>query len=315
MSAEKLKSRHILGIYHLDRDEINLILDTAERMKEISRRRIKKVPALRGVMVVNLFYEASTRTRLSFETAEKRLSADSLNFSKSTSSAVKGETLKDTVLNIEAMDPDITVIRHISPGVPQMLTKLCKGSVINAGDGGHEHPTQALLDALTIRDNKGRIEGLKVSLIGDIKHSRVARSNILLLNKMGAEVTVCGPRTMMPPGIETLGVRVEYKIEDALRNADVVMMLRVQLERQSAKLFPTTREYFKLYGLTAERLRLAKKDVIVMHPGPMNRGVEIDSDVADGPFSVILDQVSNGVAVRMALLYLLFGGSENELAD
>ncbi len=315
MSIDKLKNKHILGIYHLDEEEITLILDTAEQMKEISERRIKKVPALRGIMVVNLFYEPSTRTRLSFETAEKRLSADSLNFSKATSSASKGETLRDTVLNLEAMAPDITVVRHTSPGVPQMLTKLVKGSVINAGDGAHEHPTQALLDALTIREHKGKFKGLNISLIGDIQHSRVARSNILLLTKMGANVTVCGPHTMMPVGMEKMGVKVEHSIEKALKGADVVMMLRVQLERQSAKLFPTTREYFRLYGLNSERLKLAKKDVIVMHPGPMNRGVEIASDVADGSFSVIMDQVSNGVAVRMALLYLLFGGSENELAN
>jgi aspartate carbamoyltransferase catalytic subunit len=291
----------------LSSDEIELILDTARSFREVSDRPVKKVPTLRGKTVVNLFFEPSTRTRSSFEIAEKRLSADSLNFSASSSGLVKGESLVDTALNLQAMAPDLIVIRHGHPGVPKMLAERVPAGVINAGDGAYGHPTQALLDAFTIREEKGRIEGLKVAIVGDIAHSRVVRSNIELLNTMGAEVTIGGPRTMMPVEAETLGVRVAYTLEDAIRGADVVMMLRVQLERQNKVLFPSTREYFSLFGLTRERLRAAKRDAIVMHPGPMNRGVEIASDVADGSRSVILDQVANGVAVRMAVLYLLSG--------
>jgi aspartate carbamoyltransferase catalytic subunit len=257
--------------------------------------------------VINLFFESSTRTRSSFEIAEKRLSADSLNFSTAGSSLTKGESLIDTTLNLQAMAPDLIVIRHAHPGVPHMLAKRVDAGVINAGDGAHEHPTQALLDAFTIREHKGRIAGLKVAIVGDIEHSRVVRSNIHLLTKLGAEVTVAGPRTMMPAAVERLGVSVAHTLEAAIEGADVVMMLRIQLERQSRTRFPSVREYFRLFGLTAERLRRAKEDVIVMHPGPMNRGVEIASDVADGPFSVILEQVGNGVAVRMAVLYLCSG--------
>ncbi len=273
----------------------------------MAQRPIKKVPTLRGKTVVNLFFEPSTRTRSSFEIAEKRLSADSLNFSGSSSALVKGESLLDTARNLQAMAPDLIVIRHGHPGVPHMLARRIEAGVINAGDGAHEHPTQALLDALTIRQHKGRLEGLTVAIVGDIAHSRVVRSNIHLLTKMGATVRVAGPPTMMPAAIETLGVEVAYTLEEAIAGADVVMMLRIQLERQGKKLFPSVREYFQLFGLTRERLKAAKRDAIVMHPGPMNRGVEIASDVADGRDSVILEQVANGVAVRMAVLYLLSG--------
>ena len=277
-------------------------------MRSIAARPIKKVPALRGRMVVNLFFEASTRTRFSFETAEKWLSADSLNFSVKGSSVEKGESLLDTARNLQAMSPDLIVIRHGSPGVPHFLARHLKAGVVNAGDGAHEHPTQALLDALTIRQRLGRLEGLSVTICGDIAHSRVVRSNIWLLTKMGARVTICGPPTLLPPRIEEMGVTVTTAFDAALDGADVVMMLRMQLERQGHSLFPSLREYFRLYGLDAKRLSRTKAGAIVMHPGPMNRGVEIASDVADSERSVILDQVSNGVAVRMAVLYLLLGG-------
>ncbi len=299
--------KDLLGIADLSAAEIQLLLDTAESFREVSLRPIKKVPTLRGRTVVNLFFEPSTRTRSSFEIAEKRLSADSLNFSSATSGLVKGESLVDTALNLQAMSPDLIVIRHGHPGVPHMLAKRVAAGVINAGDGAHEHPTQALLDAFTIRQHKGGFEGLKVSIVGDIEHSRVVRSNVLLLHKLGAEVTVAGPRTMMPVGVEALGARAVYSLREALEGADVVMMLRVQLERQSQAAFPSAREYFELFGLTQARLKAAKRDVILMHPGPMNRGIEIASDVADGRYSVILEQVANGVAVRMAVLYLLSG--------
>ncbi len=265
------------------------------------------MPTLRGKTVVNLFFESSTRTRSSFEIAEKRLSADNLNFSASGSALSKGESLVDTALNLQAMAPDLIVIRHAHAGAPHLLAKKLKAGVINAGDGAHEHPTQALLDAYTIRRHKGRLGGLKVAIVGDIEHSRVVRSNIHLLTKMGARVTVAGPRTMMPVGIERLGVEVAYTLADAIRGADVIMMLRIQLERQGRMAFPSIREYFELFGLTAERLKGAAEDVIIMHPGPMNRGVEIASEVADGPYSVILEQVTHGVSVRMAVLYLCAG--------
>jgi len=303
-----LRSKDLLGIEPLSPEEIVLLLDTAESMREIGHRAIKKVPALRGRMVVNLFFEASTRTRFSFETAEKWLSADSLNFAAKGSSVEKGESLLDTARNLQAMSPDLIVIRHGSPGVPHFLARHLKAGVVNAGDGAHEHPTQALLDALTIRQRFGKLSGLRVLIAGDIAHSRVVRSNIWLLNKMGAKVAVCGPPTLLPPRIEELGVEATTDFDAALPGSDVVMMLRMQLERQGSALYPSTREYFRRYGLTAERLRRARPEAIVMHPGPMNRGVEIASDVADSGRSVILDQVSNGVAVRMAVLYLLLGG-------
>ena len=301
--------KDLLGIADLEPWEIDLILNTAETFREIADRPIKKVPTLRGKTVMHLFFEASTRTRSSFEVAGKRLSADTINFSSSSSSLTKGESLIDTAENLAAMSPDLLVIRHGHPGVPQQLASRLEAGVINAGDGAHEHPTQALLDALTIRQHKDSFQGLKVSIIGDIEHSRVVRSNIHLLNKMGAEVTVAGLRTLMPVAVEKLGVRAVYSMEEALEGADVVMMLRIQLERQTGKIqFPSIREYFDLFGLSRERLNLAHEDAIVMHPGPMNRGVEIASDVADGSRSVILEQVANGVAVRMAILYLLSVG-------
>ena len=304
----KFTRKDLLGIKELSVEEIQLILDTAESFMEVSEREIKKVPTLRGKTVVNLFYEASTRTRTSFEIAAKRLSADAVNISSSSSSVVKGETLIDTARNLEAMNPDIIVIRHSASGAPHLLSRMIKQSVINAGDGAHEHPTQALLDMLTIRQKKGRIEGLKVAIIGDIAHSRVARSNIYGLRKMGADVSVGGPAIMMPRDIQQLGVTAHHRIQDAIQDADIVMMLRIQIERKAASVFPSLREYAKFYGLDREKLKCAREDALVMHPGPINRGVEISSEVADGPSSVILDQVSNGVAVRMALLYLLAGG-------
>ncbi len=312
MSGISWQRKDLLSIADLSPDEIQLILDTALSFREVSTRPVKKVPTLRGKTVINLFFEPSTRTRSSFEIAEKRLSADSINFSSASSGLVKGESLVDTALNLQAMAPDLIVIRHGHPGVPKMLAERVPAGVINAGDGACGHPTQALLDAFTIREEKGRIEGLKVAIVGDIAHSRVVRSNIELLNAMGAAVTVAGPRTMMPVEVEKLGVRAAYDLEDGIRGADVVMMLRVQLERQEKILFPSVREYFRLFGLTRERLRSAKRDAIVMHPGPMNRGVEIASDVADGSRSVILDQVANGVAVRMAVLYLLSGARQGD---
>ena len=308
MTVAALRSKDLVGIETLTPEEITLLLDTAESMRSIGQRPIKKVPALRGRMVVNLFFEASTRTRFSFETAEKWLSADSLNFSARGSSVEKGESLLDTARNLQAMSPDLIVIRHSSPGVPHFLARHLKAGVVNAGDGAHEHPTQALLDALTIRQRFGRLEGLNVSMVGDIAHSRVVRSNIWLLKKMGARVTVCAPPTLLPPRMDEMGVAVTTDFDEALDGADVVMMLRMQLERQGKSLFPSVREYFRHYGLDAKRLARAKKDAIVMHPGPMNRGVEIASDVADSGRSVILEQVANGVAVRMAVLYLLLGG-------
>jgi aspartate carbamoyltransferase catalytic subunit len=310
--ATALRSKDLLGIEPLTPDEISLILDTAEGFREVSERPIKKVPTLRGQLVINLFMEASTRTRVSFEIAEKRLSADTLNFSASGSSVEKGETLIDTAENLMAMQPDMIVIRHKHPGSPKMLADLLPASIINAGDGAHEHPTQALLDAFTIRERLGRLSGVNVSIIGDIAHSRVVRSNIHLLTKMKANVTLASPPTLMPVEIEKMGVRVVHSLDEALEGADVVMMLRIQLERQSKTTFPSLREYFNTFGLTPERLRRANDGAIVMHPGPMNRGVEISSDVADGPASVILDQVTNGVAVRMAVLYLLAGGHLQE---
>jgi aspartate carbamoyltransferase catalytic subunit len=306
-SATRWTRKDLLGIAELSPSEIMLVLDTAESFSEIADRPIKKVPTLRGKTVLNLFFEASTRTRSSFEIAEKRLSADNINFSSSGSALEKGETLIDTALNLQAMAPDLVVIRHGAPGVPHMLADRLEAGVINAGDGAHEHPTQALLDAFTIRRHKKKIAGLRIAIVGDIEHSRVVRSNIHLLTKLGASVVVGGPRTLMPVAMETMGVDVAYTLQDAVRDADVVMMLRVQLERQGRMAFPSVREYFQLFGLTTERLKGAKDDVIIMHPGPMNRGVEIASEVADGRYSVILEQVSHGVSVRMAVLYLLSG--------
>src|SRR5881398_4032584 len=304
-----LSSKDLLGIEPLTPEEITLILDTAEGFKEVSERPVKKVPAPRGQLVINLFMEASTRTRVSFEIAEKRLSADTLNFSASGSSVEKGETLIDTAQNLMAMRPDMIVIRDKHPGAPKMLAdRLPNVAIINAGDGSHEHPTQALLDAFTIRERIGRLAGVNVSIVGDIAHSRVVRSNIHLLTKMKANVTVAGPPTLTPAEVEKMGVRVVHSLDEAIDGADVIMMLRIQLERQGMLSFPSLREYYNTFGLTPDRLRRAKEGVIVMHPGPMNRGVEIASDVADGPWSVILEQVTNGVAVRMAVLYLL-GGS------
>jgi aspartate carbamoyltransferase catalytic subunit len=306
-AATALKSRHLLGIAGLGADEITLILDTAEAMKEIGGRAIKKVPTLRGRTVVNLFFEPSTRTRTSFEIAEKRLSADTLSIATATSSVTKGETLVDTVRNLEAMSPDMIVLRHASSGAPELLARICQSTIINAGDGMHEHPTQALLDAFTIRSHKGRLAGLKVAIVGDLFHSRVLRSNVILLKTMGAEIWACGPSTLIPPGLERLGAHPTTSVEEAVEGADVVMLLRIQHERMQGHFIPSVREYFSLFGMTPDRVRRAREDVIVMHPGPMNRGVEIDSEVADGPYSVILEQVSNGVAVRMAVLYLLSG--------
>jgi aspartate carbamoyltransferase catalytic subunit len=303
----ELRNKDLLAIRDLSPEEILLILDTAESMKEISTRDIKKVPTLRGKTVINLFYEASTRTRTSFEIAGKRLSADVINISSATSSTTKGETLKDTGRNLQAMNPDLIVIRHAAAGAPKILADALPVPVINAGDGAHEHPTQALLDAFTIREKKKTLAGITVAIIGDITHSRVARSNIALLKKMGAEVRVSGPYTMVPPYIEALGVSFIPDIGEAIRDADVIMMLRIQLERQQHGLFPTVREYARFFGLNREKLQRAKPEVLIMHPGPLNRGVEISPDVADDPYSIILDQVTNGVAVRMALLYLLIG--------
>ncbi len=309
----RLRTRHLLGIASLEADEIQLILDTAESFAEVGTREIKKVPTLRGKTVVNFFVEPSTRTRSSFELAEKRLSADAVNFSAESSSFVKGETLLDTARTLEAMAPDFIVIRHSEAGAPHFLARHSECSIVNAGDGAHEHPTQALLDAYTIRRRKP-LKGLRVAIIGDIMHSRVARSNVLLLSKMGAEVIVCGPPTLLPVGIEQLGCSVTHRIDEALEGADVAMVLRLQLERMSRGFLPSLREYAKLYGLNRERLRGAAAEPIVMHPGPMNRGVEITGDVADGEHSVILEQVTNGVAVRMAVLYLLAGDAESEAA-
>ena len=310
--------KHLLGIRELSADQITHLLDTAETFRDVSKREIKKVPALRGRTVINLFFEASTRTRTSFEIAAKRLSADAVNISVSNSSVSKGETLLDTARNLEAMSPDCIVLRHSMAGAPYHLAKICNASIVNAGDGAHEHPTQALLDALTIREHKGRLEGLSVAIIGDILHSRVARSNIHLLTKLGATVRVAGPGTMVPAEFAELveqGLRIEQSVEAAVEGADVVMILRIQRERQDAAFFPSMREYAVHYGLHPEHLKRAAPDAIVMHPGPINRGIEISSEIADGSRSLILDQVTNGVAVRMAVLYLLAGGSREVVAQ
>jgi aspartate carbamoyltransferase catalytic subunit len=307
-----LRQKHLLGIADLSAEEIVLVLDTAEAMKEVGQRTIKKVPTLRGRTVINLFFEPSTRTRTSFEIAEKRLSADTLNVAIASSSVVKGETLVDTAMNLEAMAPSMIVLRHSSSGACHLLSRICKAAIVNAGDGMHEHPTQALLDAFTIRERKGRLKGLKVAIVGDLLHSRVLRSNVLLLTKLGAEVWVCAPATLIPAGMASMGVRVTTRVAEAVEGADVIMMLRIQLERMQGGYFPSLREYFTTFGMTEERVKRAKPDVIIMHPGPINRGVEIASEVADGKASVILDQVANGVAVRMAVLYLLAGGAEHE---
>ena len=306
--------KDLLGLEGLSGEQIRLILDTAEPFKEISERAIKKVPALRGSTIVNLFFENSTRTRISFEFAEKRLSADTVNVSSSGSSVSKGETLVDTARNLEAMRIDMVVIRHGASGAARFLAERIESNVINAGDGTHEHPTQALLDLLTLRDRFKELRGLKVCICGDVLHSRVARSNIWGLQKLGAEVAVCGPRSLMPNAIGDFGVHVFSRIEEAIEWADALNILRLQLERMTAGYIPSLREYNRVFGVTRERLERAPKDILILHPGPMNRGVEIDSDVADGPHSVILDQVTNGVAVRMAVLYLLAGGKP-ELAE
>jgi len=301
--------KDLVGLEFLSADQIRLILDLADPFKEVSERAIKKVPALRGKTIVNLFYEPSTRTRISFEFAEKRLSADTVNVATSVSSISKGENLVDTARNLEAMRIDMVVIRHPASGAAQFLASRIRSNVINAGDGKHEHPTQGLLDLLTLRDRFGRIEGLKVAICGDVLHSRVARSNIWGLLKLGAEVALCGPATLIPRELTELGVRIIPRIEEAIAWADALNVLRLQLERMEAGYVPSLREYNRVFGVTRERLRRASKDLIILHPGPMNRGVEIDSDVADGPHSVILPQVTNGVAVRMAVLYLLAGGA------
>jgi len=300
-----LSSKHLLGLHNVPKEDIQLILDTAITFREVLERPIKKVPTLQGKTIVNLFYENSTRTRISFELAEKRLSADTLNFAKSGSATAKGETFKDTVRNIEAMKVDMIVVRHESSGVPQYLTRISKANIINAGDGAHEHPTQALLDMYSIRERLGKLEGLKVCIVGDIAHSRVALSNIYGLKAMGAEVSVCGPLTMIPRDIEKLGVKVMYSIDEAISKSDVLNVLRIQLERKAGASLPSVREYHNYFGVTAERLEKNNKDILILHPGPINRGVEITSEVADGPYQVILDQVTNGVAIRMAVLYLL----------
>ena len=302
------KRKDLLGIQDLSVDEVNLILDAGVSMKEIASRDVKKVPTLRGKTIINLFYEPSTRTRTSFEIAGKWMSADVINISTSSSSVVKGESLKDTGLTLQAMHPDVVVIRHQAAGAPHILAGLLRASVINAGDGAHEHPTQALLDLFTIRERRETLRGLKAAIVGDILHSRVARSNIFAMRKMGMQVRVCGPPTLLPRHVETLGVQKFIGIEPAIADVDVIMMLRIQRERMGAGLFPTLREYSKLFGLNPDRLKMAKPDVLIMHPGPINRGVEIAPEVADGPYSLILDQVENGLAIRMALLYLLAGG-------
>jgi len=304
----RLKHKDLLGLEYLDREEINLILETARPFKELFTRSVKKVPPLRGKTVVLLFYEPSTRTRISFELAAKRLSADVLNISASTSSVAKGESLIDTAKTLEAMKADFVVIRHSMAGAPQILARTIKASIINAGDGTHEHPTQGLLDMFTIWEKKGRLSGLKVAIVGDLLHSRVARSNIWGLNKMGAKVYVVGPATLIPPKIEEMGVKVYYDLDEVIGELDVINILRIQMERQKENLFPSLREYNEIFGITDERLKRAKKDLLVMHPGPMNRGIEISSSVADSPRSVITEQVTNGIAVRMAVLYLLAGG-------
>ncbi len=308
--AVSWKRKDLLDLESLSAEEIELILQTADSFKEISQRPIKKVPTLRGQTVVLFFFEPSTRTRTSFELAAKRMSADIVNIQTNASSLTKGETLKDTAKNIEAMKVDIIIMRHSSSGAPYLLAESISPSIINAGDGSHEHPTQGLLDIFTIKEHKKKISGLNVSIIGDIAHSRVARSNIWGLTKLGAKVTVCGPATLMPPEIERLGVKVTYDVKEAIEGADVINMLRIQLERQGQSLFPSIRDYAMKFGLDAEKMKYAKKDVLIMHPGPINRGVELTPEVADGPYSVILGQVTNGIAVRMAVLYLVSGVKE-----
>ncbi len=300
-----LSGRHLLGLQGVPKEDIQLILDTATTFREVLERPIKKVPTLQGKTVVNLFYENSTRTRISFELAEKRLSADSVNFSVSGSSVSKGETFKDTMKNIEAMKVDMVVVRHSAAGTPLFLTRICDANIINAGDGIHEHPTQALLDMYSIREKLGKIEGVKVCIVGDVAHSRVALSNIYGLKTMGADVSVCGPSTMIPKFIEELGVKVIYNIDEAIQENDVLNVLRIQLERKAREYFPSIREYAKYFGITSERLEKNGKEVLILHPGPINRGVEISSEVADGMHQIILKQVTNGVAIRMAVLYLL----------
>lgn len=309
------KHKHLLGIQELSLSEIKTVLDTAESFYEISTREVKKVPTLRGKTIINLFFEPSTRTRGSFELAAKRLSADIVNFNQQTSSVIKGESFRDTILNLEAMNPDAIIIRHSSSGAPRFATTFCRSHIINAGDGAHEHPTQALLDAFTIKQEKKNIEGLKVLIVGDILHSRVARSNIFLLQKMGAKVLLVGPPSFLPVEFKKFGVEIDFNLERAIVGADVIMMLRIQLERQGRNFFPSIREYRNLYSLTAERFSRAKKNAIIMHPGPINRGVEISADMADSAESVILKQVENGIAIRMAVLYLLLGGKEGESTD
>lgn len=306
------KHKDMLGIQELNADEINLVLETAAAFKQVGERAIKKVPSLRGKTMVNLFIEPSTRTRTSFELAAKRLSADVININTQASSFVKGETLKDTALNLQALNADIIVIRHSAAGAPHFLSRFLKASVVNAGDGAHEHPTQALLDAFTMREKKGKIAGLKVTILGDILYSRVARSNIWLLTKLGAQVTLSGPSTLVPRVFEQFGCRVTHDVEEAIRDADVINLLRIQHERQRKTMFPGTGEYAAMFGLNKERFARLKPDTIIMHPGPINRGVEIDSDIADSERSVILEQVTNGLAVRMAVLFLCAGGSLSE---
>jgi aspartate carbamoyltransferase catalytic subunit len=301
----KLQSRHLLGLEGMSREDITLILDTAVSFKEVLERPIKKVPPLQGKTIVNLFFESSTRTRISFELAERRLSADVVNFAASGSSVSKGETLKDTARNIEAMKIDMVVIRHSAAGAPHFLTRVVQANVINAGDGAHEHPTQALLDMMTLREKHGSLEGLRVCIVGDIVHSRVALSNIYGLKTMGAEISVCGPTTLIPRNIEDLGVHVYHRLEDIIPHVDVLNVLRIQLERQKSGLFPSLREYHRYFGVTKEKVDRALKPITIMHPGPINRDVELSADLADGPHSVILEQVTNGEAIRMSVLYLL----------
>jgi len=309
------KHKHLLETRSLTLSEINSVLSTAESFLEISKREVKKVPTLRGKTIVNLFFEPSTRTRGSFELAAKRLSADIVNFNQTASSIVKGESLKDTVLNLEAMSPDALIIRHPCAGAPYFISTFCQSHVINAGDGSHEHPTQALLDAFTIKQEKKKIEDLKVVIVGDILHSRVARSNVFLLQKLGANVVLVGPPPLLPIEFKKFGVEIDYNLDRAIEEADVIMMLRIQLERQKKNYFPSIREYRNLYSLTKQRYKKAKKNSIIMHPGPINRGVELSTDLADSAESVILKQVENGIAVRMAVLYILLGGKERETAD
>ncbi len=311
----RFEKKDILDIKSLDTEEITMILDTAQGMKEISERPVKKVPTLRGKTIILFFQEPSTRTKLSFEIAAKRLSADTVSIAKSSSSIVKGETLIDTAKNLEAMNPDVIVMRHSSSGAAHVISKRVNCSVINAGDGIHAHPSQSLLDMMSIREKKGGLKGLNISIVGDISHSRVARSDIIGFSKMGANVTICAPQTMIPMGVESLGCRVAKNMDGCVEGADVIMMLRIQKERQGNILFPSEREYASLYGLNPARVKLAQKDVIVMHPGPMNRGVEISSEVADSDCSMILDQVTNGVALRMALFYIVAGGSRHADSD